>query len=331
MKDGPLPFEAGDRWVCDEARAGRRLDQFLASLAEGVSRSRVVKWLEEGCFALNGGPAKKNHLLVAGDAVDVTRAPEREDLRLKPEDLPLKVIHEDSHLLVVDKPKGMVTHPGNGVYSGTLANALAFRFRNLSDVNGPMRPGLVHRLDKDTSGLLLVAKDNVTHQHLARQLEVRDISRVYRAILWREMDHAEGTVDQPIARNPRDPLKMGVHAGGRRAVTHYRVLGYHQFATSVEVKLETGRTHQIRVHMAWLGYPVVGDPTYGGRENFLGRMQPLHQPAAAKLLSFFGSQALHAHRLTFTHPVTGALLDFESPLPAEMQEALAFLEKFRHE
>ena len=331
MKDGPLPFEAGDRWTVGPEHAGWRLDRYLGALAPGVSRSRIQKWLEQGCFAVGEEPARKSHPLAEGETVDVIHAPEREDLELRPEDLPIRVVHEDAHLLVVDKAKGMVTHPGSGIHTGTLANALAHRFGKLSDVGGPLRPGIVHRLDKDTSGLLLVAKDNATHHQLARLLEAREIRRVYRAIVWREMGEVAGTVDLPLARNPRDPLKMGVHPHGRRAVTHWRVLGFHQFASHLEVKLETGRTHQIRVHLSHQGYPVVGDPAYGGRETVLGRVQPLHQTFAAKLLSFFPSQALHAHRLAFVHPATGEAMEFTSPLPPEMSAALEFLERFRHE
>jgi 23S rRNA pseudouridine1911/1915/1917 synthase len=230
---------------------------------------------------------------------------------------------------VVDKPKGMVTHPGNGIHAGTLANALAFRYGGLSDVNGPLRPGILHRLDKDTSGLLVVAKHNASHLELARQMEARTIKRVYRAIAWKEMDEPAGIIDQPIARNPRDPLKMGVHPEGKRAVTRWRVLDYFQFASHLELELETGRTHQIRVHLAHIQHPVAGDPLYGGRAAFLDRIQPIHRPYAAKLLSFFASQALHAHRLSFVHPATGAAMEFTSPLPKEMAEALAFLERFR--
>jgi 23S rRNA pseudouridine1911/1915/1917 synthase len=233
--------------------------------------------------------------------------------------------------VVVDKPKGMITHPGNGVHTGTLANALAFRYPNLSDINGPMRPGILHRLDKDTSGLLVVAKNNAAHLNLAKQLEVRDIHRIYHAFVWRELSENSGSVDQPIARNPRDPLKMGVHSGGKRALTHYKVLGFYQFASYLELTLDTGRTHQIRVHMAYINHPVVGDPTYGGRQSLLGRIQPIHQPFATKLLSYFPTQALHAHKLSFLHPVTGKRLEFESPLPKEMLEARIFLERFKHD
>ncbi len=327
-----MNFIAGTAWTCGSDEAGSRLDAFIAARAEGVSRSRVQKWIVQGCFLRNGMPARKSDVMEAGDGIEVIRAPE-EDLSstLVPEAIPFPIVYEDADLLVVDKPKGMVTHPGNGIHSGTLANALAHRYANLSDVNGPLRPGILHRLDKDTSGLLVVAKHNAAHLELARQLEARTIKRVYRAIAWREMAEASGMVDQPIARNPRDPLKMGIHPEGKRAVTHWRALGFYQFASHLELELETGRTHQIRVHLAHLQHPVVGDAQYGGRTAFLDRIQPIHHPFASKLLSFFASQALHAHRLSFIHPISGAPMEFTSPIPAGMSEALAFLERFRHE
>jgi 23S rRNA pseudouridine1911/1915/1917 synthase len=280
---------------------------------------------------VNGETAVKKRFVSPGDVVSVVIAPELEITTLTPENIPFPIAYEDEHLVVVDKPKGMITHPGNGVHSGTLANALAFRYPNLSDVNGPMRPGILHRLDKDTSGLLVVAKNNAAHANLAKQLETREMHRIYHALVWRELSEPSGSVDQPIARNPRDPLKMGVHSGGKRALTHYKVLGFYQFATYLELTLDTGRTHQIRVHMAFINHPVVGDPTYGGRQTLLGRIQPIHQPFAIRLLSFFETQALHAHRLSFLHPVTGKRLEFESPLPKEMVDALAFMEQFKQD
>jgi 23S rRNA pseudouridine1911/1915/1917 synthase len=326
-----LTPRTGDRWVCGPDAVGWRLDRFLAAQVPDASRSKLQQWIEQGCFTLNGGAAKKKEPLKDGDVISVISDPVRQDSTLVPEDLPVTVVYEDDCLIVVDKPKDMVTHPGNGIFTGTLANALAYRFGKLSDVNGPMRPGLVHRLDKDTSGLLVAAKDNATHLHLARQLEAHNIRRVYHALVWREMSEAGGSVDLPIARNPRDPLKMAVNPEGKRAVTHYKVLGFYQFATYLEVNLETGRTHQIRVHLSHSGFPVVGDALYGGRQGFLGRMQPIYQPYAAKLLSFFPSQALHAHHLSFVHPATGKPMEFTSPLPKEMIEAVAFLEKFRRQ
>lgn len=327
-----MQFQTGESWTCGPDESGSRLDLFLGARAPDTSRSRVQKWLEQGCFHVNGALAKKNHVMAEGDRVEVAMAPEADlSSTLVPEDIPLSIAFEDEFLLVVDKPKGMVTHPGHGVHLGTLANALAHRFASLSDVNGPLRPGILHRLDKDTSGLLVVAKNNAVHLNLAHQLEARNIKRIYHALTWREMAETSGTVDQAIARNPRDPLKMGIHADGKRAVTHFRVLAFYPFATYLELELETGRTHQIRVHMAHLQHPVVGDPLYGGRQAFLNRIQPMHHPYATRLLSFFESQALHAHRLTFDHPVSGERMEFTSPLPAEMKEALAFLERFRVE
>jgi 23S rRNA pseudouridine1911/1915/1917 synthase len=327
-----MSLAKGSGWTCGPEEAGLRFDLFIGARAADASRSRVQKWIESGCFLINGEPARKSHVMAEGDEVVVAESPAPdESTTLKPENIDFPVVFEDKHLLVVDKPKGMVTHPGNGIRTGTLANALAYRFRNLSDVNGPLRPGILHRLDKDTSGLLVVAKTNKVHLDLARQLEARDIKRIYRALSWREATEPEGVIDQPIARNPRDPLKMGVHPDGKRAVTRYRVLGFYQFATYFGLELETGRTHQIRVHLAHIQHPVIGDPLYGGRQAFLNRIQPIHHPFATKLLSFFESQALHAHRLSFTHPVTGKKLSFESPLPPEFLQALAFLERFRHE
>jgi 23S rRNA pseudouridine1911/1915/1917 synthase len=326
-----MPLEAGTAWTCGPDEAGARLDAFIAARADGVSRSRVQKWIEQGCFLRNGKPARKSESVAEGDVIAVAAEPEADmSSTLVPEDIPFPIVYEDADLLVVDKPKGMVTHPGNGIHSGTLANALAYRYRNLSDVNGPLRPGILHRLDKDTSGLLVVAKHNAAHLDLARQLEARTIKRIYRALAWRDMAEPEGIVEQPIARNPRDPLKMGVHPEGKRAVTRWRALGFFQFASHLELELETGRTHQIRVHLAHIQHPVVGDPLYGGRTAFLDRIQPIHHPYATKLLSFFASQALHAHRLSFLHPASHGTMSFESPLPKEMIEALAFLERFRH-
>ncbi len=325
-----MSFTIGTGWTCGPEEAGARLDKFIGARSPDTSRSRVQKWIEQGCFLLNGEPGRKSDDVKDGDTVTVIEEPDPDrSTTLVAEDIPLNIVYEDKDLLVVDKPKGMVTHPGNGIHNGTLANALAYRFKTLSDVNGHLRPGIVHRLDKDTSGLLVVAKHNGSHLELARQLEARTIKRIYHALCWRECAELSGTVDQPIARNPRDPLKMGIHATGKRAVTHWTTLGYFQFATHFELSLETGRTHQIRVHLAHIQHPVVGDPLYGGRLSFLDRVQPIHHPFATKLLSFFSSQALHAHRLTFVHPTKGKPMEFTSPIPPEMIEALAFLERFR--
>lgn len=316
--------------------SGQRIDRFLGEQLENASRTRIQKWMEEGNVRVNGEPARKSRLLEAGDKVHVTIPPEPEAGRVEPENIPIEVVYEDKYLAVVNKPKGMVTHPGHGIPNGTLANALAHRFRSLSDLGGNDRPGIVHRLDRDTSGLLVVARDNATHAALSAQLAERLIRRTYHALIWREPD-PKGTFDWPLGRHSKDPTRRAVwsapdaKAGIKTAVTHYSVLEWYQFAAQVEVHLETGRTHQIRVHFAHAGHPVAGDTLYGGGERMLGRVAPLFQTPAAGLLKRLSSQALHAAKLSFTHPRTKKTMEFESPLPEEFQNALKFLEKFRRE
>lgn len=313
---------------CDGEGAGFRLDKFLSAKLEDASRSQIQKWIRSDLVSVNGEPTHKNAVLKLGDCVDIVVPPRQENERLTPEDIPLNLVYEDEYLAVVDKPKGMVTHPGNGVHSGTLANALAHHFRDLSDVGGADRPGIVHRLDRDTSGLLVVARDNATHASLSRQLADRHISRTYEAICWREPE-PKGTFDWPLGRNPVDPLRRAVREDGKAAVTHYRVLAWFQFAAHLEVKLDTGRTHQIRVHFSHARHPIVGDALYGGGEPMLGRLPPLFQTPGAGLLKRVSSQALHAVRLSFNHPHTGKRMEFESPLPEEFNAALEYLKPYK--
>jgi 23S rRNA pseudouridine1911/1915/1917 synthase len=317
-----------------EADAGKRIDSFLGEKLENASRTRIQKWMEDGAVTVNGEPARKSRVLELGDAVNIQIPPENTAGRAEPENIPIEIVFEDKYLAVVNKPKGLVTHPGHGVAGGTLANALAHRFKSLSDFGGSDRPGIVHRLDRDTSGLLVVARDNTTHAALSQQLAERLIHRTYRAIVWRE-PAPEGTFDWPLGRHTKDPVKRAVippdprAIPGKPAVTHYRVVDWFQFAAQVEVRLETGRTHQIRVHFSHAGYPVAGDTLYGGGEPMLGRVPPLFQTPAAGLLKRLSSQALHAARLSFTHPRTGKAMAFETPAPEEFQGALKFLESFR--
>jgi 23S rRNA pseudouridine1911/1915/1917 synthase len=314
---------------CGAEEEGLRLDKFLSARLGDASRTRIQKWIEAGHAAVNGNPARKNEALRPGDTVHITVPPEAETARLEPEDIPLTIVYEDAFLAVVEKPKGMVTHPGHGVPSGTLANALAYRFRALSDLGGSDRPGIVHRLDRDTSGLLVVARDNATHAALAAQLAERKVRRTYRALCWREPAQAEGTFDWPLGRHPNDPVRRAVREDGKPASTHYRTLDWYRFAAHVEIALGTGRTHQIRVHFAHAGLPIAGDPVYGGREGIVARFPPLLQAPAAGLLKRLSSQALHAARLEFVHPREGKPLAFDSPLPAEFQNALAYLQAYR--
>jgi 23S rRNA pseudouridine1911/1915/1917 synthase len=291
-------------FVIEESRQGTRLDAVLALVMEEVSRSRVQKLVDLGQVTVNGEAcASKKYLVKAGDAVRVT-VPEPGRLDVLPEDIPLDIVYEDEDVLVVNKPKGMVVHPAAGNDSGTLVNAILHYCRTLSAINGVIRPGIVHRIDKDTSGLLVVAKNDAAHRGLAAQLAAHSVTRAYRAVVYHGFREDEGTVDAPIGRDPKNRLKMAVTpSNGRRAVTHYRVLQRLGAFTYLEARLETGRTHQIRVHMAHINHPLLGDAVYGPGKRALGAE----------------SQVLHAKLLGFRHPGTGEYMEFDSPLPAEFQ------------
>ena len=297
----------------DNDSAGERTDVFLAGRLGGVTRSYVQKLLLQGQIVLEGKEAPaKNYRLREGDRLLVT-LPDPELLEVKAENIPLDIVYEDDDLLVINKPQGMVVHPAPGNESGTLVNALMYHCgEQLSSINGVIRPGIVHRIDKDTSGLLAVAKTDRAHTGLAEQFAEHSIVRAYRAIVYHNIKEEEGTVDRHIGRDVRDRLKMAVVSPdkGRRAVTHYRVLarsasGSASF-TYVECRLETGRTHQIRVHMASIGHPLLGDPVYGPKKPAFGIRE----------------QVLHAKELGFIHPVTGERMFFDSPLPESFLAAL---------
>lgn len=299
-----------ERLTFTAAEDGARLDAFLAEQMEGHTRSSVQKLIVQGMVLVNGAPAAKNYRLRAGDKAAV-ELPDPEPLEAVPQDIPLDIVYEDRDLLVVNKPKGMVVHPAPGNPDGTLVNALLWHCgESLSGINGVVRPGIVHRIDKDTSGLLMVAKNDRAHQSLAAQIADHSFTRVYNAVVYGNLRQEEGTVSAPIARHPNDRKKMAVIPGGREAVTHYRVLERFDGFTLVECRLETGRTHQIRVHMAHIGHPVAGDPVYGPK----------------KCIASLGGQCLHARLLGFVHPTTGEYLEFDSGLPAYFTE---FLQKLR--
>lgn len=286
--------------------AGQRLDLYLANENSDLSRSHIQKLVTEGMVDVNGSPAKSSYRVRPGDAV-VLRVPPPAELVVEPEAVFLDIYFEDADIIVVNKPKGMVVHPAEGNYSGTMVNALLYHCRDLSGINGVIRPGIVHRLDKDTSGLLMVAKNDLAHLDLACQLSERKVERRYHALVHGILGNDRGTVDAPIGRHSRDRQRMAVNPErGRRAVTHYRVLERYQGFTYLELRLETGRTHQIRVHMSYLGYPVVGDPKYTRAKNRFG----------------LESQFLHAALLGFIHPRSKENLTFEAPLPAELQIVL---------
>ena len=294
---------------------GTRLDQYI-SATEGITRSAAQKWIEDGLVLVGGKTVSKSYKLCLGDEVQCTPA-EAKPMEAKAENLPLEVVFEDAHLAVVNKPKGMVVHPAPGNPDGTLVNALLYHLDNLSGINGVIRPGIVHRIDKNTSGLLIVAKDDKAHVGLAEQIKEHSFTRKYRAIVVGNIKEDEGTVNKPIDRHPVNRQKMAVVQGGREAVTHFKVLERFGAFTYVELTLETGRTHQIRVHMASLCHPVMGDTLYGGgRSDF--------EKKNAKILQ---EQCLHACHIGFEHPVTYAHLSFDAPLPDYFETVLEKLRK----
>ena len=302
-----------------EEDEGERLDRFVVRVLDELSRSRVQGLVAEGAVLVNDAAKRPGYRLRIGDRVTV-EVPDPVELVARPEDLPLAVVHEDADLLVVDKPAGMAVHPAPGSPSGTLVNALLHHCRDLSGINGVLRPGIVHRLDRDTTGLLMVAKNDIAHRGLAAQLEERSVERAYTALVWgRPPD--KGVVDAPLDRSPADRKRMAVVEGGRRAVTRFRRLRELGYLSLMELRLETGRTHQIRVHMQHLGHPVFGDPVYGGRARVRG-IEPRLREAARRLLQGLDRQALHAACLGFAHPRSGEALRFESPLPGDMERTL---------
>ena len=292
-------------------RSGERADSALARLCPDLSRSMAQKLLEEGQVTCRGRILKKNDKLNEGDALEF-QLPEAQDVAIVPEDIPLDVIYEDEDVIVINKPKGMVVHPAAGHWSGTLVNALMYHCRDsLSGINGELRPGIVHRIDMDTSGLLIVAKNDFAHQALAEQLQDHSLARTYECIAVGNFKEDSGTIDAPIGRHPVDRKKMAVtEKNSRNAVTHWQVLERFGNYTRLECRLETGRTHQIRVHLAWRNHPILGDMVYGRKKPELGQ----------------SSQCLHARELTFRHPRTGEAVTVSCPLPSYFT---AVLDKLR--
>lgn len=294
------------RFQVDRESAGDRIDLFLAGRMPEFSRSRIQKLIKEGDVLVNGAAVKANYPVQTGDEMNV-RVPESKELSLAAEDIPFQILYEDQDLIVVNKPQGMVVHPAAGNWQGTLVNALLHHCGDLSGINGVIRPGIVHRIDKDTSGVLVAAKNDFAHLSLAAQIKEHSINRFYTALVHGSIPEPAGVIEAPIGRHPVQRKKMAVVTkNSKPAVTHYRVLERFPGYTLIEAKLETGRTHQIRVHMSYLGHPVAGDPLYGPRKDPLG----------------LAGQALHARLLGFVHPRTGQYMEFEAPLPAYFQELL---------
>lgn len=296
-------------WVIDGAYAKERIDKYITeSWEEDVSRSQVQLWIGSGHVKVNGQPVKANYKLAEGDVLEVT-VPEPAVVEIAPEDIPLDVAYEDSDLIVVNKPRGMVVHPAPGHASGTLVNALMYHCKDLSGINGELRPGIVHRIDKDTSGLLMAAKNDKAHASLAAQLKEHSVTRKYVALVHGNVSHDQGTVDAPIGRDPLDRKMFTVtEKNSKHAVTHFAVLERFGDYTLLELQLETGRTHQIRVHMKFIGHPLVGDPVYGRSKGIK-----------------MDGQALHAKVLGFVHPSSGEYLEFTAEIPPDMEQLLVNL------
>lgn len=295
-------------WTADAAAVKTRIDKYLADRMTDVSRSQIQLWIGDARVLVNGAAVKANYKLLENDRIELS-IPEPESAEIVPEDIPLDVVYEDSDVIVVNKPRGLVVHPAPGHASGTLVNALMYHCRDLSGINGELRPGIVHRIDKDTSGLLMAAKNDRAHASLASQLKEHSVTRRYIALVHGNLSHDQGTVDAPIGRDPGDRKMFTVtDRNSKHAVTHFLVLERFGDYTLLELKLETGRTHQIRVHMKFIGHPLVGDPMYGRSKGI--RMD---------------GQALHAAILGFVHPATGEYLEFSAPLPQDMEDVLASL------
>ena len=298
-------------------QAGLRLDAFLASQIAGWSRARLQRLIEAEDVLVNGKPSKPSYKLREQDEIEVELvAPPTETFT--PENIPIDIVYEDTTLIVVNKPAGLVVHPAAGTPSGTLANALAYHFQQLPDAGTGIRPGIVHRLDRDTSGLLVAAKTEAALEDLSDQFRDRTVFKSYVALVHGRFPASSGRIDQPIARDPTNRTRMAVVRGGRSALTLYRVRRSFERFTLLDVELKTGRTHQIRVHLAWIKHPVVGDETYGG-----GRDNTIQDPRLRARIRNLGRHFLHAEKLGFTHPETREPVRFEAPLPAELSELLA--------
>ncbi|MCB0458071.1 MAG: RluA family pseudouridine synthase [Flavobacteriaceae bacterium] len=338
MMNSNEPEEGNDdlyehfRFVADKGQQPLRVDKYLMNRIEHVTRNKIQKAATDGNIFVNNNPVKSNYKVKANDVVTVLFEHPPYEFLLTPEDIPLDIIYEDEQVVVVNKPAGMVVHPGHGNYSGTLINALTFHFENLPN-NSSNRPGLVHRIDKDTSGLLVIAKTEEAMTHLAKQFFNKSTEREYVALVWGNLEEDNGTIEGHIGRHPKNRLQNTVFEGddadekGKPAITHYKVLERLGYVTLVSCKLETGRTHQIRVHLKYIGHTLFNDERYGGHEILKGTHFTKYKQFVENCFKVLPRQALHARTLGFEHPTTGKMLRFEVPIPDDM---LACLDKWRN-
>jgi 23S rRNA pseudouridine1911/1915/1917 synthase len=308
--------------VVPDGKKRERID--LTHHVENATRSKVQRAIRDGKVFVNGVAVRPSHPVAPGEIIRFTLpSPPPQDAL--PENIPLDVVYEDDQLIVVNKPAGMVVHPAHGNYTGTLVNALLYHCGNLSTLNDPVRPGIVHRLDKETSGLLVAAKNETAHAFLAKQFAKRTIRREYLAIVWGAFRDREGLIEAELGRSKSDRKKMAVVEGGKPAATEYTVLERFAYLTLIRLRLRTGRTHQIRVHLAHIHHPVFGDPTYNGRHIVAGPGTPRQKAEVQRMLDLISRQALHARTIGFVHPTSRQELFFDSPLPADIESVLALL------
>lgn len=311
-----------------QEKEGTRLDIFLSGQNLDLTRSRIQKLIEAGQILVNGSSAKASHKVKSGEKITIEIPPPRES-KILPENIPLDIIYEDDDLLVVNKKAGMVVHPAAGNYSETLVNALLYHCKNLSGIGGVLRPGIVHRLDKGTSGLLVVAKNDLAHSKLSEQLKDKTLYREYIALVCGHLPTKQGSIQAPIGRSLKDRKKMVVtKIKSKEAWTEFKVLKSFNLCDLLQLKLKTGRTHQIRVHLSYLGHPVLGDPEYGGRAKWVSALSVNKRKMAQELLNLINRQALHAFKIGFVHPQRNQYLEFESPIPVDISKVITFLEAY---
>lgn len=315
-------------FAVDQSSQNQRIDLFLSRKLPQYSRSFLKKIIEQNLVLINGHPIKPSKIIEPGDRISL-EIPEPAETKIAPENILLNIIYEDEHILIINKPAGMVVHPGAGVRQGTLVNALMYHCKDLSGMGGRLRPGIVHRLDKNTSGLLAVAKDDQSHRYLQKQFAEKTAQRQYYALIWGRLEPSEGKIETFLNRSKSDRKKFSVSISGKPALTYYEVEEYFRFFTLVKVWLKTGRSHQIRVHFKHLNHPVFGDPDYSGRNNQLKQISNLsYRKFVLNLLSIMNRQALHAFRLEIEHPIYKKRMNFESPLPDDFQKVLIEIKKF---